>query len=84
MASTIVEIPREVLETFTKSDQYHNSFLLRLDEGLEHALERSAENGLPDISVAASQGKFLKLMALAIGALKSIIILDAVSGHNMK
>ncbi|KAI6095225.1 hypothetical protein EDD16DRAFT_1528723 [Pisolithus croceorrhizus] len=29
------------------------------------------KNGLPDISVAASQGKFLKLMALAIGGEES-------------
>ncbi|KAI6097319.1 O-methyltransferase family 3 protein [Pisolithus croceorrhizus] len=72
MAPTIVEIPREVLERFTKLDQYHNSFLLRLDEGLEYALERNAENGHPDISVAASQGRFLKLMALAIGAKRAL------------
>ncbi|KAI6111253.1 O-methyltransferase family 3 protein [Pisolithus sp. B1] len=81
MASIIVEIPREVLETFTKSDQYHNSFLLCLDEGLEHASERSAENGLPDISVAASRGKFLKLMALAIGA-KRVLEVGTFGGYS--
>ncbi|KAI6111244.1 O-methyltransferase-domain-containing protein [Pisolithus sp. B1] len=81
MASTIVEIPREVLETFSNSDHYHNSFLLRPDEGLEHALEHSAEYRLPDISVAASQGKFLKLMALAIGA-KRVLEVGTLGGYS--
>ncbi|KAI6038400.1 O-methyltransferase-domain-containing protein [Pisolithus marmoratus] len=81
MASTIVKLPREVLETFAKSDQYHNSFLLRPDEGLEHALKHIAENGLPDISVSASQGKFLKLMVLAIGA-KRVLEVGTLGGYS--
>ncbi|KAI6011908.1 O-methyltransferase-domain-containing protein [Pisolithus marmoratus] len=81
MASTIVEIPQEVLETFARSDRYHNSFLLHPDEGLEHASKRIAENGLPNISVSASQGKFLKLMVLAIGA-KRVLELGTLGGYS--
>ncbi|KAI6011909.1 O-methyltransferase family 3 protein [Pisolithus marmoratus] len=81
MASTIVEIPQEVLETFAKSDQYHNSFLLRPDEGLEHASKHIAENGLRDVSVSASEGKFLKLMVLAIGA-KRVLEVGTLGGYS--
>ncbi|KAI6112949.1 O-methyltransferase family 3 protein [Pisolithus sp. B1] len=81
MAPTIVEIPREVLETFAESDQYHSSFLVRPDEGLEHALEHSAESGLPGVSVSASQGKFLKLLALSIGA-KRVLEVGTLGGYS--
>ncbi|KAI6103738.1 O-methyltransferase-domain-containing protein [Pisolithus croceorrhizus] len=81
MASTIVEIPQEVLETFAKSDHYHSSFLVRPDEGLEHALKNNVANGLPDISVSASLGKFLKLTALAIGA-KRVLEVGTLGGYS--
>lgn len=81
MASTIVEIPREVLETFAKSDQYHNSFLIRPDEKLERALKHSAESGLPDISVSPSLGRFLKLLALSIGA-KRVLEVGTLGGYS--
>ncbi|KAI6104865.1 O-methyltransferase family 3 protein [Pisolithus croceorrhizus] len=81
MAPTIVEIPREVLETFAKSDQYHSSFLVRPDEGLEHALEHDVESGLPGFSVSASQGKFLKLLAVAIGA-KRVLEVGTFGGYS--
>lgn len=81
MASTIVKLPQEVLETFTKSEQYHNSFLIRPNEELEHVSKHSAENGLPPIAVSASQGKFLKLVALAIGA-KRVLEVGTLGGYS--
>ncbi|KAI6046720.1 O-methyltransferase-domain-containing protein [Pisolithus marmoratus] len=53
MASTIVKLPQEVLETFTKSEQYHNSFLIRPNEEVQHVSKHSAENGLLPIAVSA-------------------------------
>ncbi|KAI6151279.1 O-methyltransferase-domain-containing protein [Pisolithus tinctorius] len=82
MASTIAEIPREVLETFARSDEYHNSFLLRPDEGLEYASEHIKENGLMHhMSVPASQGEFLKLVVLAIGA-KRVLEVGTLGGYS--
>ncbi|KAI6151277.1 O-methyltransferase family 3 protein [Pisolithus tinctorius] len=81
MAPTIVEIPQEILETFARSEEYHNSFLLHPDGGLEHALKHSAENGLPDIAVSGSQGKFLKLVALTMGA-KRVLEMGTLGGYS--
>ncbi|KAI6095001.1 O-methyltransferase [Pisolithus croceorrhizus] len=60
--------------------QFLNSFLLRPDEGLEYALKRRAKNGLPDISVSASLGNFLKLMALAIGENSRVLKVVVLGG----
>lgn len=81
MASTIVEIPQAVLETFAKSEEYHNSFLLHQDGGSEQALKHSAENGLPPIAVSGSQGKLLKLVALTMGA-KRVLEVGTLGGYS--
>jgi hypothetical protein len=37
------------LADWTRSDEYHNSFLIKPDPDLQNTLRRSHENGLPDI-----------------------------------
>lgn len=49
-------------------DQYVDHLLVEQDPALEAALETSAAAGLPAINVTPSQGKFLHLLARAIGA----------------
>ncbi|KAG6329720.1 hypothetical protein ID866_9371 [Astraeus odoratus] len=74
-------IPQDVLAEFVKSEQYHNSFLISPDDALEGALKRSQDNGLPNISVSVAQGKFLKLIALSIGA-KRILEIGTLGGYS--
>lgn len=69
-----------VLQDWQRSDAYHNSFLIPEDEVLANALKNSGDNGLPDISVSAAQGKFLKLLVLSIGA-RRILEIGTLGGH---
>jgi predicted O-methyltransferase YrrM len=57
-------------EDWTRSDLYHNSFLIPADPILDAAITHSEENGLPDISVTAAQGRFLNITAKSIRARK--------------
>lgn len=68
------------MQDWERSDTYHNSFLISKDDVLEAALKNNFDNGLPDISVTAAQGKFLKLLALSIGA-KRILEVGTLGGH---
>jgi len=72
---------QDLLAGFTKSEQYYNSFLISPDDALEGALKHSQENGLRDIAVSAAQGKFLKLIALSIGA-KRILEIGTLGGYS--
>jgi len=60
----------ESQEIWTKSDVYHNSFLIPEDEALGEITENNNKNGLRDIAVSPAQGKFLNLVARSIGAKK--------------
>jgi hypothetical protein len=68
------------LDDWVRSDRYHNDFLIPKDAVLEHAVKKTAENGLPDIAVTAAQGKFLKLLAQSIGA-KRILEVGTLGGY---
>ncbi|KAH8099470.1 O-methyltransferase family 3 protein [Cristinia sonorae] len=68
-------------ENWARSDQYHNSFLIRPDETLDFALKNSAEHGLPSIAVSTSQGKYLNLLARSIGA-KRILEVGTLGGYS--
>jgi hypothetical protein len=37
------------LDDWTRSDEYHNSFLIKPDRDLQNVLQKSVEDGLPDI-----------------------------------
>jgi len=66
-------------EDWTRSDEYHNSFLISKDDGLEKTLERSRGEGLDDMAASAAQGKFLKVLAMSIGA-KRILKVGTLGG----
>jgi predicted O-methyltransferase YrrM len=69
-------VPTSIVD-WTRSDEYHNSFLISPDEALDAAKVNSARHGLPDISTA--QGKYLKLLALSLGA-KRILEVGTLAG----
>lgn len=46
-----------------RGDAYHNSFLFRDGEEPAAALENNDKNEIPNISVSAAQGKYLKLVS---------------------
>jgi len=66
-------------EDWTRSDLYHNSFLLSEDAALTHAQENSKAQGLPDIAVTAAQGKFLNLLVKTAGA-KRVLEVGTLGG----
>jgi predicted O-methyltransferase YrrM len=66
-------------ENWKRSDQYHNSFLIKPDDALEHALTFSAESGLPQIQVSPAQGKLLYLIAKSINA-KRVLEVGTLGG----
>ena len=68
-----------VEEDWARSDAYHNSFLLKQDEALEFAKANAQKNGLPDIAVTASQGKYLNLLVRSLGA-KRILEVGTLGG----
>lgn len=62
-------------------DAYIEEHLLPQDEVLDAALARSAAAGLPSIQVAPVQGKWLHLLARAIGA-KRILEVGTLGGYS--
>ncbi|THH32110.1 hypothetical protein EUX98_g2069 [Antrodiella citrinella] len=68
-------------ENWTRSDQFHNSFLTQPDETLEFALKNSTDHGLPSIQVTTSQGKYLNLIAKTIGA-RRILEIGTLGGFS--
>ncbi|KAF2740931.1 O-methyltransferas-like protein family 3 [Polyplosphaeria fusca] len=50
-------------------------------EALEHALANSEKQGLPDIAVSPSQGKYLYLQAKLVGA-KNILEMGTLGGYS--
>lgn len=70
---------QESQEIWTKTDVYHNSFLIPKDEVLNKIVENNKANGLRDIAVTAAQGKFLHLLARSIGA-KKILEVGTLGG----
>jgi predicted O-methyltransferase YrrM len=54
---------------WTRSDQYHNSFLVKLDPILESVQMNSKKKDIDnEIAVSPAMGKFLNLILLSIGA----------------
>lgn len=69
-------------EDWARSDLYQNSFLIPKDDILEAVKQTSKNNGLPDIAVSESQGKFLNLLARSLGA-KRILEVGTLGGYDM-
>ncbi|MBC8160081.1 MAG: O-methyltransferase [Roseiflexaceae bacterium] len=55
-------------DQWTAVDTYFGELLVPHDPVLDAALQAAAEAGLPPINVAPNQGKFLSILAQAIGA----------------
>lgn len=71
----------ETQELWSKVDDYLNDLLVPADPVLEAALADSRAGGLPEIQVAANQGKLLHLMARAIGA-RRILEIGTLAGYS--
>jgi predicted O-methyltransferase YrrM len=70
-----------IQEQWNRVDQYFTDLLVRPDPKLEAALKASDAAGLPQIQVAANQGKLLMLLALAQGA-RRILEIGTLGGYS--
>lgn len=80
MKNLPIQYKPTTVEDWTRSDLYHNSFLIPHDEALEAANRNCEANGLPEIAVTAAQGKFLSLLARSMGA-KRILEVGTLGGY---
>jgi hypothetical protein len=67
---------------WTRSDAYHNRFLILPDDALTSALNVSEQNGLPPYAVSEAQGKFLNLLAKSIQA-RRILEIGTLGGYDI-
>ena len=68
-------------ELWTSVDRYITDTLIPADPVLEAVLTASTEAGLPPIAVAPNQGKWLMILAQAIGA-RSILEIGSLGGYS--
>jgi predicted O-methyltransferase YrrM len=68
-------------ELWTRVDEYISELLVPSDPALDSALRASHEAGLPAISVAPNQGKFLGLLAQIQGA-RRILEIGTLGGYS--
>ncbi|TFK31540.1 O-methyltransferase family 3 protein [Crucibulum laeve] len=69
------------IEDWTRSDAYHNSFLVPHDDVLDAVVRNNHAKGLPDIAVSTAQGKYLNLLAQSLGA-KRILEVGTLGGYS--
>ncbi len=69
------------LQQWTDVDRYITDLLVPPDPALEEALAAIAAAGLPPISVAPNQGKFLHLLA-RVGNARSILEIGTLGGYS--
>lgn len=68
-------------ETWELVDQYFVEALLQPDQALDDALQNSRQGGLPQIQVAANQGKLIHLFIKMIGA-KRVLEIGTLGGYS--
>src|SRR5208337_1005633 len=68
-------------ELWTSVDRYITDTLIPADPVLEAALTASTNAGLPAIAVAPNQGKWLMILAQAIGP-RSILEMGSLGGYS--
>jgi predicted O-methyltransferase YrrM len=68
-------------EKWSTVDTYITGALVKADGALETALETSEAAGLPAISVAPSQGKFLHILARLVNA-RAILEIGTLGGYS--
>src|SRR6185437_11186185 len=74
-------IPDEMQNLWTRVDDYIDSQLIPPDPALDHARQTSAEAGLPQIAVTASQGKLLHLLARSVSA-RNILEIGTLGAYS--
>ena len=72
---------KDVNEIWVKVDEYIDGTIARDDEALDAAMKANAQAELPSIDVTAAQGKFLHVLALAIGA-KRVLEIGTLGGYS--
>lgn len=70
----------ESQQIWSRTNAYHNSFLIPKDDVLDKIVENSRANGLREVAVSTAQGKFLHLFARSIGA-KKILEVGTLGGY---
>lgn len=73
--------PLEQDDNWIAVDEYLTDRLVEDDPALAASLKDSAKAGLPPINVSPNQGKFLMLLALAIGA-RRILEIGTLGGYS--
>lgn len=68
-------------EQWTRVDTYFNGLFAPADEALSGALQAVAAAGMPAISVSATQGKFLGMLARMLGA-RTILEIGTLGGYS--
>lgn len=68
-------------ETWTQVDHYFDERLIGADAALHGAVEAARAAGIPAIQVSPTQGKFLMLLATAIGA-RSVLEVGTLAGYS--
>lgn len=68
-------------EVWTKVDQWFDERLVGADPVLEAAVEATRAAGIPEIQVSPTQGKFLMLLAAAVGA-RSVLEVGTLAGYS--
>jgi len=68
-------------EVWTAVDRYITDLFVPPDAALDSALQSSEAAGLPAINVSPPQGKFLQLLARALGA-KKILEIGTLGGYS--
>jgi len=82
MSQMVPQIPQEAGQSiWTRSDEYHSNYLIKKDEVLDNVLRKCDHEGLPDIAVSQSQGKFLHLLARSIYA-RHILEVGTLGGYS--
>ncbi|KAK7007569.1 O-methyltransferase [Favolaschia claudopus] len=80
MSHTLVTPDVESL--FTRSDHYHNSYLIKPDPILESVQQNTKDKGIDyEIAVSPAQGKFLHLLLLSIRA-KRVLEVGSLGGYS--
>ena len=73
--------PKTDITDWDRTEKYFKDNLIEDDPVLERAMRRSVENGLPDLAVSPTEGKFLNLLARSIGAMR-ILEVGTLGGYE--
>jgi predicted O-methyltransferase YrrM len=68
-------------EVWTKMDHWFDDHLVGADPALQAAVEATRAAGIPEIQVSPTQGKFLMVLAAALGA-RSVLEIGTLAGYS--